>query len=93
MHLIEGIGNGHEDAHHQHEKNHKLLEGHVGSQRHDGHAVTGEDVAGTNQKGVGCYSEQGFLLEDAGVVAGWAEEDDDESLEEEDLRGVGDTVA
>ena len=56
MNFIESIGDGHEYANHQYEENNKFLESHVGSQRHDGNAITGEDITSADKNSIGGYS-------------------------------------
>ena len=56
MNFIESIGDGHEYANHQYEENNKFLESHVGSQRHDGNAIAGEDITSADKNSIGGYS-------------------------------------
>ena len=95
MHSVECVGDGHDESYNKDKKDNKFFESHVGSQRHNSNTITGENIAGTNKKAIGCHFEQHFLAEYVPGIVGVVmrcEEDDDKSLQEEDLGRFRDTV-
>lgn len=89
---IEIVRDTHQDSNHQYEKNYKFFEGHEGCKGHDSHTIGGQHVDGAHEEGIGCDPKESGSLEDA-LSFGWGTgEDDDDSLQEEDLGVMGVTV-
>ena len=92
MHPVEAIGYIHPNSNDQNEEYHKFLKSHEGSQRHNGHTVRGKHIDGAHEEGVRRHPEQRGQFKYILAFGRLAEEDDDESLQQEDLTQLKGTV-
>ena len=83
--FIEVVRQVHRETDYEDEEDYKLFEGHEGSEGHDGNAVGREDVDGAHDEGV-WEDVEDFLAGEEGSPSHFVvEEDDEESLDHEDL--------